>query len=133
MISKKIRSIYNSWISLSIGILTIFALIAGGFTWQFKTFATEKDILSIDQKISLTISQLACETLKSFKAVNDTNYQMQQSIERFELNDRYERLIEQKYRIMSLIENDPDNQELKMDLEKCKYKLLEISTKINNL
>ncbi len=133
MVSKKIRSIWNRWLSLLIGMLTIIALIAGGFSWQFNTFATDEDIFNIDQKISLKVSQLSQETLKSFKAVNDTNYQMQKSIEKFELNDRYERLIEQKYRIMTLIENDPDNQELKMDLEKCKDKLLEISTKINNL
>ena len=133
MISKIIKSICSNYISISIGILTMSALIAGGLTWQFKTFATEEDMFNIDQKISLKVSQLSQETLKSFKAVNDTNYQIQKSIEKFELNDRYERFIEQKYRIMRLIENDPDNQELKMDLEKCKNKLLEISTKINNL
>ena len=131
--TKPIWSSCKNWISFLVGILTILVLIAGGFTWQFKTFATEEDISNIDQKMSSMVSQLSQQTLKSFQIINNTNYQMQKSIEKFELNDRYERFIEHKYKIITLLKNDPDNQELRMDLEKCKDKLLEINTKINNL
>jgi hypothetical protein len=129
---KKIWSIWNNWITISVGILTCCALIGSGITWQFNTFATEEDILNIDQKMSLTISQLAQETIKSFEFINNTNIQIQKSIRKFEIENQIDRLIEQKYQILKLLNNDPDNEDLKIELEKCKNQINNLNNKLNN-
>ena len=130
--AKKIWSIWNSWISISVGILTCCALIAGGITWQFNTFATEEDILNIDQKISLTVSQLTQETIRSFESVNNTNIQIQKTIRKFEIENQLDRLIEQKYQILKLLKDDPDNEDLKIDLEKCKNQINNLNNRLDN-
>jgi len=127
-----IKNIWNNWISISVGVLTCFALISGGITWQFNTFATEEDISYMDQKISLTISQLAHETIRSFESVNNTNIQIQKTIRKFEIKNQIDRLIEHKYQILKLLKDDPNNEDLKIDLEKCKNQINNLNNRLDN-
>ena len=124
---------WSSWIGMIVGFLTICSAILGALTWQYSTFATEEEILAVKETTKQTIEQLSEKTIKGFKEINKTNQQLQLSIMRFDLQDRYNQLVDHKYKIIRLLESNPNNVELKKDLEKCKNELHIVEVELNKI
>lgn len=127
------KSWWNSWIGVLTGFGVLCGIIAGALTWQFDTFATDEDVENVDKKACKNVAQLSEKTLKSFEEVNKTNIQMQRSIRRFDLKDSYDQLMEQKYRILKLLESEPNNAELQKDLEACRSRIKMIEEELREL
>lgn len=125
MVTDK-KSWFQSWVGILVSFLTLCGLIAGAITWQYTTFATNEDV-------NETVAQLSQETLKGFESVVQTNQQMQRSIHKFELNDAYENTLDQKYKTMKLLQDNPDSDELKKDLEKYIQKLERINKQLEEI
>ena len=87
----------------------------------------------MDKKTCYLISQLSQETIRGFEEVNKTNKHMQRSIRRFDLQDSYNQFMEQKYRILQLLETNPNNNELKRDLDECRSRLSIIENELKEL
>jgi hypothetical protein len=124
---------WQSWIGLVVGLIAICSAILGALTWQYDTFATEEDVEHVDKKACNNVAQLSEKTLKGFEEVNKTNMQMQRSIRRFDLKDSHKQLLEQKYDLLQKLENNPDNQELKIDLDMCKSRIKMIEEELREL
>jgi len=127
------KSWWNSWIGALVGLGTICTMILGALTWQYDTFATDEEVDIIEEHAQHSVAQLSQKTLEGFDAVNKTNMQMQKSIRRFDLKDSHEKFIDQKYRILKLLESDPNNHDLKKDLDECKSKIKMMETELREL
>jgi len=131
---------WNSWIGTLVGLGTICTMILAILNWQYDTFATDEEVKIVEQKAEYMIAQLSEKTIKGFEAVNKgfesvnkTTMQIQASIRNFSLKDSYSQEINQKYRIIKLLEDDPDNQELKIDLEKCLSRISIIENELKEI
>lgn len=124
---------WSGWIKILTGIGALCALILGGFSWQYSTFATHEKVAMADQAVKVIVVELAKETIQSFKSINATNQQMQQSIERNDLRYTYDRLMDEKYRILKLLKEHPNDEELQKDLEKSKSRIENVEKQIQSI
>lgn len=124
---------FKSWIGILSGICILCSMFLGAIVWHYTTFATDEEVTNVKEYSEQIITQLSQKTLEGFESVNKTNMQMQKSIKRFDLKDSHKQLMEQKYRILKLLEIDPDKQELKIDLDECRSRIDMIETELKDL
>jgi len=131
MTSKK--TWWQSWISILVGLGTICTCILGFLSWQYNTFATTEKVNIVKEHAQQIVAQLSQKTLEGFKSVNKTNIQMQKSIRRFDLKDTRKKSMQEKYNLLKKIENEPNNQELKIDLDVCRSRIKLIEEELKAL
>ncbi len=123
----------KSGIGIVVGLVAICTAIVGAITWQYTTFATDEEVAVVEEHGEQNVAQLSQKTLEGFEAVNKTNMQMQKSIRRFDLKDSHKKLMQEKYDLLKKIDNEPNNQELKIDLDICRSRIKMIEEELISL
>ncbi len=125
----------GGWLKRSIGIVVglvaIGTAIVGAITWQYTTFATDEEVAVVEEHAEQNVAQLSQKTLEGFEAVNKTK--MQKSIRRFDLKDSHKRLLADKYELLEKLKIEPNNTELKIDLDVCRSRIKMIEDELIEL